>query len=171
MKNYFKTKLTTTDRILLGPGIWTFSADQGETLTARTVLRACSEWTQFSAVFGAIKITGILLETFPNYVGTVDIQNSVVMQGTYVVAYRPALAPSNFNALCDSNASIILSTTQPQRKYISLHGSATGWMDTNNLDTEYSSMFTIKNSGVTIQNANMVWTLRMTFYVTFKNPK
>ena len=52
MKNYFKTKLTTTDRILLGPNIWTFSADQGETLTARTVLKSCSEWTQFSAIFG-----------------------------------------------------------------------------------------------------------------------
>ena len=52
-----------------------------------------------------------------------------------------------------------------------MHGSVTGWMDTNNLDTEYSSMFTIKNSGVTIQNANMVWTVRITFYVTFKNPK
>ena len=102
MKNYFKTKLTTTDRILLGPNIWTFSADQGETLTARTVLKSCSEWTQFSAIFGSMKITGILLETFPNYVGTVDIQNSVVMQGTYVIAYRPALAPSNFNALTDS---------------------------------------------------------------------
>ena len=118
-----------------------------------------------------MKITGILLETFPNYVGTVDIQNSVVMQGTYVIAYRPALAPSNFNALTDSNGSIVLSTTIPQRKYISMHGSVTGWMDTNNLDTEYSSMFTIKNSGVTIQNANMVWTVRITFYVTFKNPK
>lgn len=171
MRNYFKTKLTTTERILLGPGIWTFSEDQGKSLQARTVLRSCSEWTQFSAIFQSMKITGILLETFPNIVGTVDIQNSVVMQGTYVLAYRPALAPANFNALCDTGASIVLSTTTPQRKYVSFNGSVTGWMDTNNIDTDYSGLFNIENSGTTIQNANMVWTFRVTFYITFKNPK
>jgi hypothetical protein len=170
MRNYFKAKLSCTDRIMMDDTIMKLASVNAQNKLVKSYITSCQEWQLYQGIFGSMKLTGILIETFPNAVTATSTQDPMVMPGTYIIAYKPADTGTSLAALSDTSNAIILSVNQNQRKYVNLHGGPTGWFDINVIDDNLSGMIATQYNNL-IQNGGMVWTVRFTFYITFKNPK
>jgi hypothetical protein len=170
MRNYFKAKLSCTDRIMMDDTIMKLASSNSQNKFVRSYITSCQEWPAYQGIFGSMKLTGILIETFPNAVTTTDSENPMVMPGTYMICYKPVDAGTSLTAISDTTNAIVLSTNQNQRKYVNLHGGPTGWFDINLIEQNLSGQIATQYNNL-IQNGGMVWTVRFTFYITFKNPK
>lgn len=170
MKNYFKTKLTCSDRIQLDPEFMKLVSVGAQNKQIRSYLTSCNEFGSFREIFHSIKLNGLLIETVPSIVSTIDVQDTPVMAGTYVLAFIPTLASGTLTSLVDANESIILNPNQAQRKYISFHGSLNGWLDIASIENNLSGLICTQYN-VLPQNCGITWNVKFTFYVTFKNPK
>lgn len=169
MYNYFKTKLSCVDRILLDDNDMKLASTNGTNRNIRAYLTGCNEWQYFSKIFHTMKITGLLMETIPGIQAS-NPETTPVMPGSYQLGFLPVASDSNSAAIADTNASIVLSVVQNQRKYISFHGGLNGWLDIGSLENNLVALIAVAASALP-QNTGCVWTLKLTFYVTFKNPK
>jgi hypothetical protein len=170
MHNYFKAKLSCTDRILLDSDGMKLASSNSQNKFVRSYITSCQEWQLYQGIFGSMKLTGIAIETIPNVVTKTEAEDPMVMAGTYIIAYKPVDAGTSLTALSDTENSIILSVNQNQRKYVNLHGGPTGWFDINLIEQNLSGQIATQYNNL-IQNGGVVWTVRFTFYITFKNPK
>lgn len=169
MKNYFKTKLSCVDRILLDDNDMKLASSNGVNRNIRAYLTGCNEWQYFSKVFHTMKITGLLMETIPGIQAS-NPETTPVMPGTYQVGFLPIASDANSVALADANESIVLSVVQNQRKYISFNGGLNGWLDIGSLENNLVALIVVAATALP-QNTGCVWSLKLTFYITFKNPK
>lgn len=170
MKNYFKTKLTTSDRVMLDAEFMKLASVNAQNKQIRSYLTSCNEFGSFREIFHSIKITGLLIETIPSVLAVMDPQDTALMAGTYVLAFIPTLASATLTSLVDANESIILNPHQAQRKYISFHGSINGWLDIASLENNLAGLLCTQYN-ILPQNCGVTWNVKLTFYVTFKNPK
>ena len=170
MKNYFKTKLTTSDRVMLDSEFMKLASVNAQNKQIRSYLTSCNEFGSFREIFHSIKINGLLIETIPSILSVLDNQETAVMAGTYVLAFIPTLASATLSSLVDANESIILNPHQAQRKYISFHGSINGWLDIASIENNLAGLLCTQYN-ILPQNCGVTWNVRLTFYVTFKNPK
>jgi hypothetical protein len=170
MKNYFKTKLTCSDRIQLDPEFMKLASVSAQNKQIKTYLTSCNEFGSFREIFHCIKITGLLIETIPSIVSVIDVQDTPVMSGTYVLSFLPTLSSSTLTSQVDANESIILNPNQSQRKYISFHGSINGWLDIASIENNLTGLICTQYN-ILPQNCGITWNMKLTFYVTFKNPK
>jgi hypothetical protein len=170
MRNYFKAKLSCTDRIMLDGDGMRLASSNSQNKFARAYITSCQEWQAYQGIFGSMKLTGILIETFPNQLTSIDLEVPIVVAGTYIIAYKPVDTGTSLAALSDTSNAIILVSNQIQRKYVNLHGGPTGWFDINLIEENLSGQIATQYN-VLPQNGGLAWTVRYTFYVTFKNPK
>lgn len=170
MKNYFKTKLTCSDRIMLDTEFMKLASVNAQNKQIRSYLTACNEFGSFREIFHSIKLNGLLIETIPSIVSVMDTQDTSVMAGTYVLAFIPTLASATLTSLVDANESIILNPNAAQRKYISFHGSINGWLDIASIENNLAGLLCTQYN-ILPQNCGVTWNVKLTFYVTFKNPK
>lgn len=170
MKNYFKTKLSCSDRIQLDPEFMKLASVGAQNKQIRAYLTSCNEFGSFREIFHCIKLNGLLIETIPSIVSVIDQQDTPVMSGTYVLAFIPTLASSTLTSLVDANESIILNPNAAQRKYISFHGSINGWLDIASIENNLAGLLCTQYNTLP-QNCGVTWNIKLTFYVTFKNPK
>ncbi|AXH79378.1 MAG: hypothetical protein [Circular genetic element sp.] len=169
MSRYFKTKLSCIDRVILDDNDIKLASTNGVNRNIRAYLTSCNEWGYLTKIFYSFKLTGILIETVPGVIATA-VDSVPVFGGTYQLALLPMGSDSNSPALADANASLVLSPTQSQRKYISFTGSLNGWLDIASIENNLVALLTVAATALP-QNTGLVWSIKLTFYVTFKTPK
>lgn len=169
MSSYFKTKLSCVDRVILDDNDIKLASTNGVNRNIRAYLTGCNEWAYLTKIFYSFKLTGILIETYPGVVATA-LESVPVFGGTYQLALLPMGSDSTTAALADANASLVLSPLHNQRKYISFNGSLNSWLDVASIENNLVALLTVSASALP-QNTGLVWSIKLTFYVTFKTPK
>lgn len=162
MRNYFKAKLDYLLRIkYFNSGLnfieWTTNAKP-----IADLLGSCKDWDYYKRLFHSFKLTGMALEISPGVP-----QGNFVSNGALVLGLITSGDPTDFNTVVDSTKSIVLTSTNTQRRYISFNGGQVGWASTNLIGSIDGKLFaetdSLPESGV------MVWGVKLSFYVTFKN--
>lgn len=171
MKNYFKAKLSCIDRIILDNDFMKLNSSNSQNRLLSAYITSCSEWDSFKNIFHSMKLTGLLMETTPGTVSALDLESAVVFPGSYQVGFLPVNSSGGATGIADASESIVLSTNQTQRKYISFNGGLNGWLDMGSLSNNLAAIISTAMQGAYPVNGGIVWTLKLTFYITFKSPK
>lgn len=168
LRNYFKAKLDTIQRVALDSSAFKLLEANGTSRNLHALLQACGDWVSYTHIFHSFKLTGIALTAIPNtpLVGANNAPFSA--NGTYAVGIITSTDPTNFTNLIESNCALILTPSQTLRKYMSFNGGQTGWLATSKPEDLDGKLYCETNS--LASQGGMVWTLKITLYVTFKNP-
>lgn len=162
MRCYHKAKLDYLIRIKYMQSGLMFIEWSTNAKPLADLIAACKDWDYYKRLFHSFKLTGMALEISPGIP-----QGNFVSNGAVVLGIITSGDPTDFSTVVDSTKSIVLSPTNTQRRYISFNGGQTGWSSTNLNAVIDGKLFcetdSLPESGV------MVWGVKLSFYVTFKN--
>lgn len=162
LRNYYKAKLDYLIRIKYQQSGVMFIEWNTNAKPLADLIAACKDWDYYKRLFHSFKLTGVSLEISPGVP-----QGNFVSNGALVLGLITSADPTDFSTVVDSTKSIVLSTTNTQRRYISFNGGQTGWSSTNLNAVIDGKLFcetdSLPESGV------MVWGVKVSFYITFKN--
>lgn len=162
MRNYFKMKLDIVERLGMDNSGFKFISWNSNAKDIGVVLNGCDDWPKAAGLFHSFKLTGVAITAIPGVYGS-----DFYARGSPMVGILTSNEQANFNTLAESNSSIVLSYNETRRRYYSFHGGETGWMSTDMLadlnGRIYAETLSLAETG------NFVWTIKFTFYVTFKN--
>lgn len=168
MRNYFKARLDTIQKVVWNANGVNFSTGtQGTNRDLRTLLELCADWSAWHTLFHTFKITGLAVEIDPA-LPSVSANSVPAYGGMAVLSLLTSRDISNWNNATESNFSFNLTALGKQRKYKSFNGGISSWVGTDDLQ-DLDGKFTVQSDG-NIENAALVYMVRFTFYVTFKNP-
>lgn len=168
MKNYFKARLDTAMRVALDNAGFKFIENNATTRNLAQVLESCSDWAAFKQLFHSFKLTGVLMEAIPNLPLIGGDNKPFAANGTYCVGLITQGDTTNYANLLEAKNTILLTPTQTQRKYLSFNGGETSWIVTSQTSDLDGKFYCETNSLAT--SGGMVWTVKFSFYITFKNP-
>lgn len=167
MRNYFKARLDYVMRITFDSQAVKFPEWNAANKSLAGILEACSDWGSYSKIFHTFRVTGIAAEVVPNL--AIKVENQFNVNGSVLFAFlTDADNAESFQNVAESKFCFICSPTNTQRKYLSLNGGLTGWLSTNSLSELNGKFVTTTNS--LAQAGGMVWNIKLSIYVTFKNP-
>lgn len=168
MRNYFKARLDTVQKLVWNTdGIKFVTDGEATNRDVKTLLELCNDWDAWRLVFHTFKITGMAVEVNPG-VPSASANQVPAYGGMAVLSLLTTRDNSNWNSATESNFSFSLATVQRQRKYKSFNGGINAWMGTDDLQ-DIDGKFTVQSDG-NPTNAAIVYMVKFSFYVTFKNP-
>ena len=126
LRNYYKAKLDYLIRIKYQQSGVMFIEWSTNAKPIADLLNACKDWDYYKRLFHSFKVTGMALEISPGVP-----QGNFVSNGALVLGVITSGDPTDFNTVVDSTKSVVLSTTNTQRRYISFNGGQVGWSSTN----------------------------------------
>lgn len=167
MRNYFKARMDYVMRIIQDTTGVKFAEWNVNYKNINGLLEACSDWPAYTKLFHTFKLTGLAMEVSPSVPIPQDgIYNA---NGSVLLALLTSSDNSeSFQNVAESKNCIVLSQTQCQRRYLSFNGGQTAWIATSDLTDLDGKVVTVTNSNN--QAGGMVWSVKISFYVTFKNP-
>lgn len=168
MRNYFKARLDTSMRAALDTAGFKFIENNATSRNLAQVLESCSDWVAYKQLFHTFKVTGIAMEAVPNLPIAGQDNRPFAANGTYCVGLITSGDTQNYANLLEAKNTIILTPTQSQRKYLSFNGGETSWIATSQTSDLDGKFYTETNSLAT--SGGMVWSIKFSFYITFKNP-
>lgn len=168
MRNYFKARLDTIQKVLWNnDGIHFVTTAQGTDRTLADLVQLCNDWDSWRTVFHSFKITGMAVEVNPAF-PSVSANQTPSYAGMAVLSLLTTRDNSNWNNATESNFSFSLTTMERQRKYKSFNGGINAWSGTDDLQ-DMDGKFTVQSDG-NPGNAALVFMVKFSFYITFKNP-
>lgn len=168
MRNYFKARLDTVQKLVWNSeGIQFVTDGQATNRDLKVLLELCNDWDVWRLVFHNFKITGLAVEVNPG-VPSASANQVPAYGGMAVLSLLTTRDQSNWNTATESNFCFSLATIQRQRKYKSFNGGLNSWMGTDDLQ-DIDGKFTVQSDG-NPTNAAIVFMVKFSFYVTFKNP-
>jgi hypothetical protein len=126
------------------------------------VLNGCADWPKAAGLFHSCKLTGVSISATPGVYGS-----DFYARGSPMVGLLTSNEQADFNTLADSSMALVLSYNETKRKYFSFNGGETGWLSTDMI-ADLNGRFYAETLSLAEQG-NFVWTIKITFYVTFKN--
>ena len=163
MKTYFKMRFDYVERLRLDQSAFKFVSWNTNNKSIQSILNGCADWPKAAALFHSFKLTGIAIEVMPGIIGA-----GFRGVGSYVVGLLTSSDVTDFNNLVEAKTSIVLKYIEGSRKYISFNGGETGWISTSDLSQLDGKMFAETNS--LAESGDFYWSIKFSFYVTFKNP-
>lgn len=167
MRNYFKARLDTSMRAALDTAGFKFIENNASTRNLAQVLESCSDWNAYKQLFHTFKLTGLAMEAIPN-LPIAGQASPFAANGTYCVGLITQGDTTNYANLLEAKNTILLTPTQTQRKYLSFNGGETSWIATSQTSDLDGKFYTETNS--LASSGGMVWSIKFSFYITFKNP-
>lgn len=167
MRNYFKAKMDYVMRVAYDSSGVKFLEWNASQKNINGLLEACSDWAPYTKIFHTFKLTGIAMEVSPNH----PIANEGVFSanGSVILAILTGGDnPDSFQNVAEAKNSMVLTPTQMQRRYLSFNGGQTAWIATSDLTDLDGKVAVITNS--TNVTGGLIWSVKVSFYVTFKNP-
>lgn len=163
MKNYFKMRFDYVDRVGIDTSALKFVAFNTNNRGIGSILVMCSDWHKAAGLFHSFKLTGMAIEATP-IMGTDDWYG----RGSVAVGMLTDSDTYDFNNLVESKTAMILSQTQITRRYYSFHGGETGWVSTDNPPNVLNGKVYTETDALA-QKGGFLWSVKFSFYVTFKN--
>lgn len=168
MRNYFKARLDTVQKVVWNTdGIHFVTTSQGTNRTLADLIQLCNDWDSWRTVFHSFKITGMAVEVNPAF-PSISANQTPAYAGMAVLSFITSRDSSNWNTATESNFSFSLASLERQRKYKSFNGGINSWSGTDDLQ-DVDGQFTVQSDG-NPTNAALVYMVKFSFYVTFKNP-
>lgn len=166
MRNYFKAKLDVIQKVLwTGDGIKFITGGSSDSKAIPALLELCPDWSTWRLLFHSYKLTGVAVEVVPNAPSTTG--NDAEFTGSAVLALLTSRDAVSWNNASEANFMFVLTPTQIQRKYKSFYGGITSWSGTDTI-TDLDGKFVVQSDGNPSANAATAYTVRFTFYITFK---
>ena len=166
MRNYFKAKLDTVQKIQwTGDGANFTTGTTGTTRTIADLVALCVDWQYWRQLFHTFLLTGIAVEICPNFP---TFTNGTQFTGTASMGLLTTRESVSYNNVVESNFSFMLGPSQVQRKYKRLNGGLSAWHGTDELN-ELDGKFSVETDGNPTNGAT-TYSVKFTFYITFKNP-
>lgn len=167
MRNYFKAKLDVIQKVLwTSDGVKFVSEGSANSKPIPTLLELCPDWATWRLLFHSFKLTGIAVEVAPNYPSARN--GDAEFTGAAVLALLTSRDAVSWNNASEANFMFMLSPTQVQRKYKSFFGGLAAWTGTDTI-TDLDGKFVVESDGNPSVNSATAYTVRFTFYITFKN--
>lgn len=163
MKNYFKMRFDYVDRIGIDTSALKFITFNSNNRGIGSILVMCSDWPKAAGLFHSFKLTGMVIQATP-IMGTDDWYG----RGTVALGVMTDSDTYDFNNLVESNMSMVLSQTQITRRYYSFNGGETGWVSTDNPPNALNGKVYTETDSLA-QKGGFLWSIKFSFYVTFKN--
>lgn len=166
MRNYFKAKLDTVQKIQwTGDGANFTTGSAGTTRTISDLVALCVDWQYWRQLFHTFLLTGIAVEICPNFP---TFTNGTQFTGTASMGLLTTRESVSYNNVIESNFSFMLGPSQVQRKYKRMNGGLSAWHGTDELN-ELDGKFSVETDGNPTNGAT-TYSVKFTFYITFKNP-
>lgn len=162
MRNYFKMRFDIVDRLGLDQSAFKFIAWNANSKSLQSVLQGCADWNKAAALFHSFRLTGMAIEATPGI-----LANDFYARGSYMFGLLTSSDTLDFNTLVEAKSALTLNVHQKVRKYISFNGGSTGWISTSDLSNLDGKFYAETNS--LAESGGFVWTIKFSFYVTFKN--
>ena len=167
LRNYFKARLDTSMRAALDTAGFKFIENNATSRNLAQVLESCSDWNAYKQLFHTFKLTGLAMEAIPN-LPIAGASAPFAANGTYCVGLITSGDTQNYANLLEAKNTILLTPTQTQRKYLAFNGGETSWIATSQTSDLDGKFYTECNS--LASSGGMVWSIKFSFYITFKNP-
>lgn len=168
MKNYFKAKLDCVQTIQHSVDGTSFRENNQSNRTLAALLELCNDWGMYRQLFHSFKLTGFAFQVVPLSTSPTPQGQPYTSAATVILALQTNRDNNDFNSISESNGSVILSPVSPMRKYKSFNGGEFGWTSTDDL-TQMDGIMRLGTNGNASTGA-CVWSVRFSFYITFKNP-
>lgn len=166
-RTYFKFRLDYAFRAGLDQAQFRFLEFNANNRNLYQILQACADWDSCAAIFHSFKLTGLSMEAIPGVPIAGNDGSPYNANGTYAVGVLTSADVTNFQNLIEAKNTICLTPSQTLRKYLSFKSGETGWLSTSQLNQLDGKIYCETNS---LPGAGgMVWTIKLGFYVTFKN--
>lgn len=162
MRNYFKMRFDFVDRLGVDQSAFKFISWNTNTKSLQSVLNACADWPKAAALFHSFKLTGLAIEIIPGVRAS-----DFYARGSYVMGLLTSSDVTDFNNLVEAKSALVLNYNQAVRKYLSFYGGETSWISTSDLSQLDGKFFAETNA--LAESGGFVWTVKFSFYVTFKN--
>lgn len=168
MRNYFKARLDTIQKVVWNAdGAHFATGTQSTNRQINDLLQLCNDWDSWRTVFHTFKITGLAVEIDPSF-PSISAGQTPAYGGMAVLSLLTTRDTSNWNNASESNFSFNMTCLSKQRKYKSFNGGINAWTGTDDLQ-DIDGKFTVQSDG-NPTNAALVYMVKFSFYVTFKNP-
>lgn len=166
MKNYFKAKLDTVQKIAWNDqGANFITGNTGTTRNLNDLIQLCPDWGHWRELFHTYKLTGVKVEISPNFP---TFGSNYVFQGAACMGLLTTRDISNWNNVSESNFNFLLSPTEIQKKYKSFNGGLSAWHGTDDT-ADLDGKFCCETDG-NPSSGVVTFMVKFTFYITFKNP-
>ena len=176
--NYHKAKLSVgTYRIEYNTNDCHFIPNNVSVITVSQLITDCPDWAAYKTLFLGHKVTGVSIECIPVPIKQVPVatntqsgqfpaQEAVDIRSSVAIGLIAFADTATYAGIVESDMSMVLSFTEPTRKYFSLLGGVVGW-DTTNAPNEQNYRVAI-NTMALPTFGQMYWNVRFDFYILYK---
>lgn len=168
MRNYFKARLDCIQTIQHTTDGTNFRENNQATRTLPALLELCNDWGMYRQLFHSFRLTGFAIQVTPLSTSPTQAGQPYTSLASIVLALQTNRDNADFNSVSEANTSIVLTPYAPQRRYKSFNGGEFGWTSTDDL-TLMDGVMRLGTNGNASTGA-CVWSVRFSFYITFKNP-
>lgn len=163
MRNYFKMRFDYVDRLGIDSSALKFIVFNSNNRGIGSILVMCADWPKAAGLFHSFKLTGLAIEATP-IMGTEDWYG----RGSIMIGVLTDSDTYDFNTLAESKTGMTLSQTLTTRRYYSFNGGETGWTSTDNPSQMLNGKVYTETDSLA-QSGSYLWSVKFSFYVTFKN--
>lgn len=176
--NYHKAKLSVGSyRIEYTRNNCRFVPNNVDVITISQLVNDCPDWAAYKTLFLGYKLTGIAIECIPVPIkqvpvpsqtqsGEFPIQEPIDIRSCVAIGIIAFADTTTYAGIVESDKSMVLSFTEPTRKYFSLLGGVAAW-DTTNAPNEQNYRVAVNTLALPVQG-QMFWNVRFDFYVLYK---
>lgn len=162
ISNYTYTKLTIVDQIALDSSSIKLVISGDIRYRLYEYLSKCADWDTYKTLYLTFKVVAVKMTCVPN-----PPEGNFAWRGSGAIAIVSNTDDNGFKATVESNKSLMLSPTQVTRGFFRLNGGATGWENSGSPAQTGGAIQVGSSSGA--QSGGLIWSLRLDFYVMFKN--
>ena len=163
-KNYAKARFDWATRIQLTSQYIRFSENTAAAITVYYILNNCPDYNSYKQLYQSFKITGLAVDISSQY-----NSDDLVYTGIYAFGLLTDADGGNLTSVVESDRSLILSPTgYAARRYWSMRGGSTGWLNTQCQQHELPGKFALAAQDFP-NMGECYWTIKFSIYCLFKN--
>lgn len=162
--NYTYCRIDVVDRLGAQGDGYKFITANSNSKSLEYWITHSADWLRYAEGYHSFKLKGVAIDVVPG-----RPSDDFATRGTYLLGLLPNRESIGFERLSESKACLVLGYTEHCRRYYSFNGGDTGWLSTGNLTALDSNI--VAETQSLPSAGQMVWSVKLSFYILLKNPK